>query len=55
MRQSKADFSQSGGWICPSAGFGEDIKDHLYPLARTETPKSLDIIGKEEAENVVQI
>lgn len=54
-RQSKADFSQSGGWICPSAGFGENIKDHFYPPARTETLKSLDIIEKEEAENVFQI
>lgn len=39
----------------PYAGFGEGIKDHLYPPARTETPKSLDIIEEEEAENVVQI
>lgn len=51
MRQSKADFCQSGGLICPSAEFGKDIKDHFYPPGRTETP--LDII--EKAENVVQI
>lgn len=49
-RQRKADF-----FFFPSQEDGEDTKYHLYPPARPEIPKSLDIIEEEEAENVVEI